>query len=135
MAGDPGAGCLQDQTRRERSQPVHASGEAAICYPGASLVISGPAPGASRGLDATVKRLQATGVRAKLAVQALAAVETADAAFFPATPHSAALLAVLRALVPGRVHDPAGFETAHSRFRMGIRFRLVIARVNALLAG
>jgi DNA-binding MarR family transcriptional regulator len=48
--------------------------------------------------DTRAKRLRVTDRGAELAVQALAIVEAADAAFFQATPDSAALLAMLRPL-------------------------------------
>jgi len=48
--------------------------------------------------DTRAKRLRVTGRGAELAVQALATVETVDAAFFQATPDAAALLAMLRPL-------------------------------------
>jgi DNA-binding MarR family transcriptional regulator len=48
--------------------------------------------------DTRAKRLRVTGRGAELAAAALAAVEAADAAFFQATPDSAALLAMLRPL-------------------------------------
>jgi DNA-binding MarR family transcriptional regulator len=48
--------------------------------------------------DTRAKKLRVTGRGAELAAAALAAVEAADAAFFQATPDSAALLAMLRPL-------------------------------------
>jgi len=48
--------------------------------------------------DTRAKKLRVTGRGADLAVQALAAVEAADAKFFHPTPDPAALLAILRPL-------------------------------------
>jgi DNA-binding MarR family transcriptional regulator len=48
--------------------------------------------------DTRAKRLRVTDRGAELAVLAIATVEAADAAFFQATPDSAALLAMLRPL-------------------------------------
>jgi DNA-binding MarR family transcriptional regulator len=48
--------------------------------------------------DTRAKRLHVTGRGAELAVQALGAVEAADATFFQAIPDATALLAMLRSL-------------------------------------
>jgi DNA-binding MarR family transcriptional regulator len=48
--------------------------------------------------DTRAKRLHVTGRGAELAVQALGAVEAADATFFQAIPDTTALLAMLRSL-------------------------------------
>jgi DNA-binding MarR family transcriptional regulator len=48
--------------------------------------------------DTRAKKLRVTGRGAELAVQALAAVEAADAKFFQPTPDTTALLAMLRPL-------------------------------------
>ena len=54
--------------------------------------------------DTRAKRLRVTDRGAELAAAALAAVEAADAAFFRATPDSAALLAMLRPLARRNDH-------------------------------
>ena len=54
--------------------------------------------------DTRAKKLRVTDRGAELAVQAIAAVEAADVAFFRATPDPAALLAMLRPLAHGGDH-------------------------------